>query len=252
MYKTVLFITVQPPSLDSVASEVMAVPGSLRSCIGDLNDDGFDDIVQASHYTGANCMLRHPLSTGVLQMALQNLTTAPIPAESPYDCAVEDMNQDGYLDIYLPAYAGTREGFVYWGSSSAVYDTNNRTALPYVDYTTHANLEDIDLDGYPDILLGSYYKEDGAAFGFCQWVFNQQFESFNQSYIFDLAGADLNNDGLYDLVTCQYQNDAANSYDTNSAIYWNGITGFSNTFITSLQTYGCRDVETCGCQSRWL
>ena len=27
--------------------------GSLRSCIGDLNDDGFDDIVQASHYTGA-------------------------------------------------------------------------------------------------------------------------------------------------------------------------------------------------------
>ena len=133
--------------------------------------------------------------------------------------------------------------------------------LPYVDYTTHANVEDVDLDGYPDILLGSYYSEDGVLLGSANGYSTNNFESFNQSYIFDLAGADLNYDGLYDLVTCQYQNDAANSYDTSSAIYWNGITGFSNTFITSLQTYGCRDVEIvdanqdgeryCLCQSRF-
>ena len=99
------------------------------------------------------------------------------------------------------------------------------------------------MDGYPDLLLGSYYSNDGAYLGSANGYSANNFDDFNQAYIYDVAGGDLNGDGLYDMVTCQYLNDAGNSYDTSSAIYWNGITGFSNTFITALQTYGCRDVE---------
>ena len=116
-------------------------------------------------------------------------------------------------------------------------------ALTYADYTLHANVEDVNLDGYPDLLLGSYYSNDGAYLGSANGYSANNFDDFNQAYIYDVAGGDLNGDGLYDMVTCQYLNDAGNSYDTSSAIYWNGFTGFSNTFITALQTYGCRDVE---------
>ena len=228
--------------MDPVATEVMSTAGSLRSCIADLNDDGFDDVVQASHYSGSSYTTVSYIYWGSVN-GISETDSTPLETQSPYDCAIEDMNQDGHLDIYFPAYAGTREAYVYWGSGSDVYDDTNRTSLPYADYTLHANVEDVNLDGYPDLLLGSYYSSDGVYLGSANGYSTTTFESFNQSYVYDLASADLNNDGLYDLVTCQYANNAGNSYDSSSAIYWNGVSGFSNTFITSLPTYGCRDVE---------
>ena len=228
--------------LDAVGTEVMATSGSLRSCIGDLNDDGFDDIVQASYYSGSSYTTTSYIYWGSAT-GISDADSTPLTTQSPYGCAIDDMNQDGFLDIYFPAYSGTREGYVYWGSSSSVYDNNNRTVLPNADYTTHANVEDVNLDGYPDILLGSYYSNDGVFLGSANGYSSSNFEGFNQAYVYDLAGGDLNDDGLYDLVTCQYVNSAGNSYDANSAIFWNGISGFSGTFITSLPTYGCRDVE---------
>ena len=101
------------------------------------------------------------------------------------------------------------------------------------------HVEDVNLDGYPDLLLGSYWSNDGAFLGSANGYSTTNFESFNQAYIYDIAGGDLNDDGLYDLVTCQYLNDSGNSYETSSSIYWNSINGFNNNFITTLETYGC-------------
>jgi hypothetical protein len=227
--------------LDSVGTYVMENYGTLRSCIADLNNDGFEDIVQASHYNGSYTTTSYIYWGSV--NGISDTDSTPLASQSPYDCAIDDMNQDGYLDVYFPAYAGTRESYVYWGSSSYVYDTSNRTELLYADYTLHANVEDVNLDGYPDILMGSYWSNDGAYLGSASGYSTNNFDSFNQSYIYDIAGADLNDDGLYDMVTCQYLNNSGNSYDTSSSIYWNSINGFNNNFITALETYGCRDVE---------
>ena len=227
--------------LASTAVDVMSNEGTLRSCVADLNQDGYDDVVQPSHYNGSYYTTSY-IYWGSANGISDSDSTA-LATNSPYDCAIEDMDQDGYLDIYLPAYAGGRESFVYWGSSSGTYDDTNRTGLLYADYTLHANVEDVNLDGYPDILLGSYYSSDGAYLGSANGYSTTDFEGFNQPNIYDIASADLNNDGLYDLITCQYVNDANNSYDTISAIYWNTISGFSATFRTNLPTYGCRDVE---------
>ena len=218
----------------------MELHGTLEGCVGDLNDDGYDDLVQASHYDGdyyTYSAIFWGSATG-----LDDSNKTDLYTDSPHDCEVEDLNGDGYLDIYFPAYGGYRKAHIYWGSSTGVYDSNNLQEMLYIDYTLHANLKDVNSDGYPDILLGSYYSPSGVYYGSANGYSASYFDSYYQLASYDTDAADLNNDGLVDAVSCPYVNSSSYS-STQPKIFWNTGNGYSDGYATTLEANGCRDVE---------
>ena len=227
--------------LDSVGINIMNNYGTHRSCVADLDADGFDDIVQASHFNGTYSTTSY-IYWGSANGIIENDNT-PLESQSPFDCSIDDLNQDGYLDIYLPAYMGMQVSYIYWGSSSAVYDVLNRTELMNMDEVTRAKIEDVNLDGYSDILFGSNASPSGVVWGGLSGYSMNNFDGVNQLHTADVAATDLNGDGLYDLVTCKTLDDNGIDFSDVSTIYWNSPSGISSVNATSLEVDGCTNVD---------
>src|SRR5205085_12487209 len=70
------------------------------------------------------------------------------------ECAIADLNRDGYLDLALSSYMSdsTRSLplFIYWGDRGGRYSNEWRTSLPA---ESSAGIQTVDLnrDGYPEI-----------------------------------------------------------------------------------------------------
>ena len=86
-------------------------------------------------------------AAGISQQGLQ------LSSNNSYDCALQDLNQDGWLDILLPAFGGSGEGLIYW-SSEGSFSADDFATLPGYNFTLHAVSSDA----------------DGMAGSICCWV----------------------------------------------------------------------------------
>ena len=227
--------------LDAANSTAFLPTGARNSCIGDLNDDGYDDIVIASHHDGDYYTYSTIFWGSVSGVDAANPSS--VYTDGAHDCAVADLNQDGYLDIYFPAYGAYRAGRFFWGNPAATYDSNNYQYINNVDYTLHAEVEDVNHDGYPDVILGSYWSSSGIYYGSANGYSSSNFDSYYQQSSFDSAAADLNNDGLVDIVSCPHQDMNYNYSGAAPRVYWNTGNGFWDGYMTVLEAEGCVDVE---------
>ena len=145
---------------------------------GDLNGDGYDDIViGATEYdaTGTNnegaAYVYYGSGTGIPTAWSKKITGTQTSEHLGFSAGAGDINGDGYDDLMLGAYGYDAENgrsFLYLGSASGIGDTADKTIpssilqrfglpLPGKDYSG---------DGLSDVTIGApeYTGSTGAAY----------------------------------------------------------------------------------------
>jgi hypothetical protein len=129
---------------------------------GDVNNDGFDDVMAGSPSASGGGNLRGVVRvySGLNGNILHTITgTANNERLGVSVDGVGDVNNDGFDDFVIGSYfAGAR---VYSGASGAVLWTFTAPANDRLGFAV-AGAGDVDLDGRPDVLVGA--PQDGDIF----------------------------------------------------------------------------------------
>ena len=248
------------PTVVSPAAQNQAGIGNAVAGIGDVNGDGFSDvIIGAVGYDGGNvdegrAWVFYGHSTGLSAIPDVTLDDAnQNGAGFGYSVAgAGDVNGDGYADVVVGAIfftdgGNTNEGraWVYYGSAAGLSATPNRI----LDNANQANsyygasvtsAGDVNGDGYSDVAVGASAFDDvfsnegrvyvyyGSATGLSATP-DRVLDDANQgnAYFGGVAGiGDLNGDGYSDLLV------GANGYNGRGAcfVYHGSATGLPATY----------------------
>jgi len=190
--------------------------GRSLASAGDVNADGYDDVVVSAWYATG------PI-TGYVHLYLGSATVpSPAPNWSVYGQKAEsqlgysvasagDVNADGYADLLIGD--GELHAFLYLGADFGLPELPDWTALgelPSAEpYLAAVGAGDVDGDGYADLLLGSWGYNDGQ--GRAYWyrgagailslAWTATGEGLDNSFALALDGAgDVNGDGYTDVL----------------------------------------------------
>lgn len=248
------------------ANQANAGFGSSVSCAGDVNKDGFSDlIVGAPGMTdGGNAneglaYVYHGSATGLAAAPNSILDDANI-AQAKFGVSVAnagDVNGDGFSDVIVGASgyqdgANVNEGraFVYYGSATGLPALPNATPdganLPNAEFgNSVAGAGDVNGDGYSDVIIGAEKFDNGAStdegrvfvyYGAAAGLPPAASIFLNVSAPFALFGksvagaGDINGDGYSDvLVGSWFFNDAPFNAEGRGYVYYGSFTGLTNT-----------------------
>lgn len=206
---TVAHVTVRGPEVNSIF-------GGAVAGVGDLNGDGYDDVMigatGVNTYTGA-VYLYEGSADGVVADAADTF----FPPDRVFGfgssiAGVDDVDGDGYDDVVICAF-GTA-GYLYAGSPSGLPSAPTATlSIPTsVDACSAvAGVGDMDGNGYPDVVIGSdgydsyagqAYLFGGSASGLATspdvtWSGSGMMDQLGKSVA---AAGDVNGDGYADVV----------------------------------------------------
>ena len=146
-----------------------------------------------------------------------------------------DFNNDGYLDILMPAGHGHTEKenvYIYLNSGQDI-DARSLIKLPAAGGYKGV-VEDFNKDGYNDLAFAN--SADSHVERVPVWIYygtengyspenRIELPSFHGS---DLVTGDFNNDSFIDIaLACQYFDEGDESRAKRSFVYWNSANGFS-------------------------
>jgi len=176
-------ISASPSNTQDDANQAGACFGVAVSCAGDVNGDGYSDVIIGAYLydDGANtdegrAFIYHGSSTG-LSATPNNTQDDSNQAYANFGISVStagDVNGDGYSDVIIGASqyddgANVNEGraYIYYGSStglaaspsSTIDDANQGSTLLA---NSAASAGDVNGDGYSDIIVGANGYDDGA------------------------------------------------------------------------------------------
>ena len=143
-----------PPGFSSADTINLPAYGVHRVQVEDLDEDGYDDVVLASHYDSDYYTISKIFwgsSSGLDPSAVTELNT-----NSPLDVPSKILIKMGHLDLIFPSYYGSYYANIFWGDGTqSGYSDSNRTDM-YHYYTRRVTLRDVDQDGqlgYPSSQL---------------------------------------------------------------------------------------------------
>ena len=254
------------PALTLESNQANAKFGNAVSSAGDVNNDGYDDII-----VGAYLFDNGQLNEGRAYIYLGSTTginpLSAITVESNQDDAnfgvsvsdAGDINGDGYDDVIVGSdlfdNGQVNEGrvFVFNGTSGGINTVasatlENNHELSEFGFSISA-AGDINNDGYDDIIVGSYkydagigsdagraYIYKGSAGGIITTASSLTgIGSFNSYFGYSVSGAgDLNNDGYDDVIVGEPQGDYLAADGGHALIFHGSPTGVITTPVTSL------------------
>ncbi|MGC4103805.1 FG-GAP-like repeat-containing protein [Ferruginibacter sp.] len=248
------------------SNQVSAYMGYAVSTAGDVNGDGYSDvIVGAYYYDNGNtdegvAFIYHGSSTGIG-------TTAAAMVEgnqnsSRFGCAVAcagDVNGDSYSDVIVGAFGfgngQTDEGvaFVYHGSATGINTTfaarvESDVALAYFGWSV-SSAGDVNGDGYSDVIVGAQNYANGEAAEGAAYIYHGsatgisttpalliQSNQANAFMGYSVGGAgDVNGDGYSDVIVGVPNYDNGQTDEGVAFIYLGSAAGVSAVAATTLE-----------------
>ncbi|MFZ1320774.1 MAG: FG-GAP-like repeat-containing protein, partial [Ignavibacteria bacterium] len=201
-----------------------ALYGYSISSAGDVNNDGFSDVIIGSpNYSGENGIKG---KTYLYFGSLSGIQNSPVWTKSinangfGRSVSSGDFNSDGFSDVLigehitywdLPDDTSEANAYVYFGSASGLDENFDwRYNLNETNYTiVVSNAGDVNGDGYSDILIGSKYKERNTGYkGNISKIFYGGnsvnsllpcWRTYDNGYVVSGAG-DVNGDGFDDVI----------------------------------------------------
>jgi len=252
------------PSFSAIleSNQIDAEFGYSVASAGDINSDGYDDVL-----VGSRGYDNTEMNTGAVYVYYGSVsgisTSADVRIESDRAygylgssvAGAGDIDNDGFDDIILGAYTYTNnesnEGaaFIYFGDVSGLKTTGFITLeldQPEAHFgSSVAGVGDVNNDGFDDVIVGAIFYENGqsnqgAAFVYYGSGLDSTFDStVDVTFEADQAGAyygwsvasagDVNNDGISDIIVgaWQYSNIDVNLSEGAAFIYF-GIEQNSN------------------------
>lgn len=244
-------------------AQALAEHGYTVSAAGDINGDGFADVLVSAPYFDATFVDEGRVYVYLGTAA--GLSTTPSSSLSPVAqanalfgwsvSAAGDINGDGFADIIIgdPYYDGSGglvldqgRAYIYYGSQVGLNSTpliiESDQAGAMLGFSV-AGVGDVNNDGFADIAIGapSYdnaFQNEGRVtvyYGSANGV------SFNNAWVNDggQAGAsygnsiatagDVNRDGIADMIVGAYLYDNGESDEGRAMIYYGTNSGLSST-----------------------
>ena len=180
------------------------IDGVASIASGDMNNDGFVDLVLASHEKGSIIQLFLNNGNGNF---IRTDDTFPV-TENPnplwnFGIVLRDFNRDGLLDIATAdAWRGVN---IYLNTTNAGFDWSQAILVPEVNEVKGIDAADVDADGDYDIVFGGHngipdrgdriYLNDGSG------RFHDSGQRIGSDVTWDVAFGDLDNDGDMDYVS---------------------------------------------------
>ncbi len=226
------------------SNQTAAYMGVSVSGAGDVNGDGYDDVIVGAYcYNNGEALegaafVYHGSDSGISTTYATMVESNQISAYMGESVSgAGDVNGDGYDDVivgdawYDNGQTGEGAAFIYHGSASGVSSTyaamveSNQVSACMGQSVSGAG--DVDNDGYSDVIVGAAYynNDDGAAFiyyGSASGIgtTNASMIESNQTDSHmgrSVSGAgDVNGDGYDDVIV------GANSYYDDNAELWEG------------------------------
>ncbi len=227
-------------TLDSLVDVTLSYPGgyfgSSVSTVGDVNNDGFDDVIVGDSYFNTHTGRAYIYLGGT---PMNNVMDYVFIGDTTYNYFSEsvayagDVNNDGYDDVIIGAWDNndqTGASYIFYGSSS-MDNTADVKSIGEGDYNyfgySIASAGDVNGDNYPDIIVSAPNYEFGRGRAYIYFggdtidssadlILTGLTETCHLGRSVSTAG-DVNNDGYDDVIISAHGMEAA-------LIYYGGST----------------------------
>ncbi len=242
------------------SDQVSALFGCSVSTAGDVNGDGYSDVIVGAHFYSngqtyeGRAYVYHGSASGLSATASWIAESNQADVHFGYSVStVGDVNGDGYSDVIVgaPGYTNgqTDEGraYVYYGSSGGLSTSANWTAeSDQADAyygTSVSTAGDVNGDGYSDVIVGAPYFDNGETEEGRAYVYhgsasglsataNWTDESNQVGAIFGTSvstAGDVNGDGYSDVIVGAYYYDNSETDEGRAYVYHGSSSGLSLT-----------------------
>lgn len=204
----------------------------------DLNGDGLPDPMFLTSFASTNheTLLWRP-SQGNGNFAQPQILA--IGMKQPQSCLVADFDQDGFDDLAMPSLVS--DAIVWYRNEGGVFSPPKMVARRYNFSPTYMAVEDMNGDGFPDIVAESTITPTGHTY--LGWFANNGDGSFTAqtpvigggSFMQDLKTGDVDNDGDPDILWVYSES----SQNPTGSLHWienlgNGVLADSKTIADGL------------------
>jgi hypothetical protein len=255
------------PAWTAESDQNLALLGTSVSTAGDVNGDGFDDvIVGAPYYNHGNTNEGRAF---VFHGSASGLGTTPAwRAESDQAYArfglgvgsAGDVNGDGFADVIVGAddyengHPDEGAAFVYLGSTSGLGTTAAWTAEGDQDFATFGHVVgtagDVNGDGFADVIVGAFrydgdLDDEGGAFVYLgsasgpgsspAWTAEGDQADARLGISAGTAG-DVNADGFDDVIVGAYQYDDGEDQEGRAIVYLGSVSGLREGPSTTVES----------------